>query len=214
MSNGQTIECNLLVVKFKRLELQLKSTDAALLLKARQGDRLAFRDLVNRHQQQVRTTVYSMLGDTAEVDDVAQEVFVRFYRSMSDFREEAKLSTYLTRIAINLSLNELKRRQRKQRILPLFWQAGEGSEEVMEIEDHSMGPGRFDLDDLIRKSLRYLSPEYRAVVVLRLVEGYSVADAAEILDLPQGTIASRLARAQKKLKGIIERWEQDEKTKN
>ena len=192
---------------------EMQSTDVALLEKARRGDRLAFKALVVRNQQSVRTTVFAMLGDTAEVDDVAQEVFIRFFKSFRNFRGEAKLSTYLTRIAINLSLNELKKRQRKSaRVVSLFKKNVQGEENVLEVPDNSMSPTRFDTEEAISRALQRLSPEFRVIVVLRLVEGYSVAETANVLGLPTGTIASRLARAQKKLRKIMEEWEKTPET--
>ena len=177
-----------------------KSLD--VLERARQGDQAAFRQLVEEHESLVRSTVAGMIGNTAEADDVAQEVFIRFYRSLNDFRGEAQVGTYLTRIAINLSINELKRRQRKTRWLSAI-RREEGS---LAAEDFSMNPGRQDLRDTLNKALQVLEPEFRVVVVLRLIDGYSVKETAEILELPQGTVASRLARGQQKLREILEKW--------
>jgi RNA polymerase sigma-70 factor (ECF subfamily) len=172
------------------------------ITRAKSGDTQAFRLLVEQHQGQVRATVRSMLGPVPEVDDVAQEVFIRFHHALPEFRGDAQLSTYLSRIAINLSLNEIKRRKRKGRWLT-FTRA-DGPE--TQVEDPSVRPERQDLKDTLQRALQQLDPAFRAVVTLRLVEGYSVRETAEILDLPQGTIASRLARAQQKLRLILESW--------
>jgi RNA polymerase sigma-70 factor (ECF subfamily) len=74
------------------------------------------------------------------------------------------------------------------------------------VEDTAARPERQDLQDALQRAMQQLGPEFRAVVALRLVEGYSVKEAADILGLPQGTIASRLARAQQKLRSILEPW--------
>lgn len=169
--------------------------------RARQGEQAAFRQLVEENEGLVRSTVKGMLGDTAEADDVAQEVFIRFFRALEDFREESQVGTYLSRIAINLSINELKRRQRRNRWLSVL-----RKEDSQAIEDDSMNPGRKDMQDLLRKALQRLDPDFRAVVVLRLIDGYSVKETAGILGLPQGTVASRLARGQQKLREILEKW--------
>ena len=87
--------------------------DSELVIQAKRGNQLAFRQLVRRHEQQVRSTVLGMIGDVQEVDDIAQEVFIRFYKSIKQFRGDSALGTYLTRIAINLSLNALKKQKRK-----------------------------------------------------------------------------------------------------
>lgn len=179
--------------------------DLELIAQIKQGKQAAFSQLVGRYEQSVRGTVLGMLGNTAEADDVAQEVFIRFYKSMGNFRAESKLGTYLTRIAINLSLNELKRRKRQQhRLVPI---QSEG-ERVLQVADHHADLRRNDTRELIDRALQLLSEDFRAVVVLRLIDGYSVKETASILQIPQGTIASRLARAQLKLREAINRLEQ------
>ncbi len=181
------------------VETRLMRTDTELIALASNGDENAFRFLVERYQQQVRATVVGMLGEVPEADDVSQSVFIRFYKSLEKFRGESGLGTYLTRIAINLSLNELKRRQRRfQRFFSI-----QKEDRVMEIPDHSESPERMETRDLISQALQRLEPDFRAIVVLRLVEGYSVKETAKMLELPMGTVASRLARAQRKLKEIL-----------
>ena len=175
------------------------NSDEELLARARRGEDRAFRELVLRHEQQVRATVTGMLGAIPEAEDVALEVFVRLHQKLHEFRGEAKLSTYLTRIAINLSLNEQKRqRRRRLRFTPL-----DQEERPKQLIDTSADPGRGDNLDLIRKAVACLEPDQRAVVVLRLIDGYSVRETAEILELPQGTVASRLARAQERLRQLL-----------
>ena len=184
------------------MEIVLKQieSDKVLLEQAVAGDKKAFGMLVNQHQTQIRGTVRSMLGDVAEVDDVAQEVFIRFYHSIHQFKGEARLATYLTRIAINLSLNELNRRKRKSRIIPLFRKQEDGKEKlVIPNTAQFLLQDRYEDKQHIEVAVKSLSPDFKAVVVLRLVQGYSVKETAEILDLPMGTVASRLARAQKQL---------------
>ena len=87
--------------------------DDELLLRARAGDDRAFRLLVERYEGRVASVVTAMLGAGDEAEDVGQETFIRFYRSLDRFRGEASLGTYLTRIAINLSRNALRRRRRE-----------------------------------------------------------------------------------------------------
>ncbi len=176
--------------------------EAQWIRQAQAGDQNAFRKIVEQHQQRVRAIVQGMLGDTAEADDVAQEVFIKLHRSLSQFRGEAKLSTYLSRVAINLSLNELKRRKRKSRWLTFIRTGGPEAG----LSDHSADPERQEIRDALQKALQRLEPEFRAVVLLRLVDGYSVKETADILQLPEGTVASRLARAQQKLRTILDQW--------
>ncbi|MEL7118707.1 MAG: RNA polymerase sigma factor [Bacteroidota bacterium] len=174
-------------------------SDSELIAAAIKGNRLAFRQIVERHERQIRSTVVGMLGDVVEAEDITQEVFVRFYKVMSKYKEEAALSTYLTRIAINLSLNEIKKRKRKSKWLGY----AQTEEQAYQIADSTNDSERLEKREIIRKALARLDTDFRAVVVLRLIDGYSVKETAEILDIPQGTVASRLLRAQKKLQAII-----------
>ena len=174
--------------------------DKLLVKQAVSGNNLAFKKIVELHQQRIYATVLSMLGNTPEVDDVTQEVFIRFFKSMAQFKAESKLSTYLTRIAINLSLNELKRRKNQWRILPLFEKKeAREQQKVIDLEEKGNLSNRFDNRQAIDAALKELAPPFKAVVVLRLIEGFSVKETAELLNLPQGTIASRLSRAQKQM---------------
>ena len=165
----------------------------------RSGDDQAFAAIVDRYEEQIARTVMGMLGDTDGAEDVGQETFIRFFRSIRKFRGDSALGTYLTRIAINLSLNELKKRNRFQ---SLFYQKGE-DRETLEGPDKGNEYEAADTKDLVEMALQKLDPPFRAVVVLRLIDGYSTKETAKILDVPVGTVLSRLARAQKSLKEIL-----------
>lgn len=169
-------------------------TDRELIDKTRAGDNRAFERLVERYESQVAATVIGMLGQCQAADDIGQEVFIRFYKALDRFRQESSLGTYLTRIAINLSLNELKRRKRR---LLLFQKPEENTNLATMNPDDSME--RNERQRLVEQAIQKLHPAFRAVVVLRLVEGYSTEETAQILAVPLGTVLSRLSRAQKKL---------------
>ena len=129
---------------------------------------------------------------------------MRFYKSLQRFKGESSVGTYLIRIAINLSINELKRRQRRNRFFHI------ASEPRIEIESlpaepssASPTPEQEEQKTMIHQALQKLEPRFRSVVVLRLIDGYSTKETAQILKLPTGTVLSRLARAQMKLKKIL-----------
>lgn len=169
-----------------------------LLIRSREGDHNAFKEIVKIYENQVAATVIGMLGHCTEADDVGQETFIRFYKSMAKFRGESSLGTYLTRIAINLSLNELKRRQRKRK------RFHDNPEERMEIFVSNGDPyKREDEKEMVRQAIQKLDPKSRAVIVLRLIDGFSTRETANTLKLPMGTVLSRLARGQMKLKEIL-----------
>ena len=91
-----------------------------LVQQAQSGNQSAFASLIKLYEGQIAATVIGMLGNIPEADDIGQETFIRFYKSLGNFRGDSEVGTYLTRIAINLSLNELKRRKRKKHFLVFF----------------------------------------------------------------------------------------------
>ena len=180
----------------------LHSDDNSLVTMSVEGDTRAFDEIIRRYEDMVARTVINMLGDTQVAQDVGQDTFIRLYRSLNEFRGESKLSTYIQRIAINLSLNELKR---KKRFVSLFVRADNDKKEsefVIPDPGYS-GEESSDLREILNKAIEKLPPEYKSVVVLRLVHGYSSKEAAEILGLPIGTVLSRLSRAKEQLKDEI-----------
>ena len=171
--------------------------DVQILRELRNGKKAVFRDLINRYEGLVSATIIGMIGNCSEAEDIGQEVFVRFYRALHNFRGDSSIGTYLTRIAINLSLNEIKRRSRRSK---LFFHS---DNEIYEIEDKNSNPDADENREIIWRAIQELAPKFRSVIVLRLINGYSTEEAAEILKVPVGTVLSRLARAQKKLKEIL-----------
>lgn len=169
-----------------------------LLRRAREGDSLAFREIIGKHEGRVASTVIGILGAGPEVDDIGQETFIRFFQALDRFREDASLATYLTRIAINLSINELRRRKRVRCSSPD--NLAEGPNAGCACRERIRSG---DAQAVIRQALERLEPRFRTIIVLRLVNGYSVRETASILRLPLGTVLSRLARGQEKLKRIV-----------
>lgn len=175
--------------------------EQALVSRARGGDHAAFRELVERYQGLVAATVTGMLGRGAEAEDVGQQAFIKFYESLDRYRGTGGVAPYLTRIAMNLSLNALDRKKRKlRRFLSRDEQKGL-PEPIIEGEREAQ---RFDKQEIVQWALSKLKPDHRSVIVLRLIDGYSTRETAEILGVPVGTVLSRLARAQKNLKDLLE----------
>ena len=139
-----------------------------------------------------------MLGHCTEAEDIGQEVFIRFYKALDKFRGDSSVGTYLTRIAINLSLNEIKRRKRRRNRF-----VDNPEESIADYPDSGPSLKRNDTKDIVQKAIQKLEPKFRSVVVLRLLDGYTAQETARILKLPLGTILSRLARAQIKLKEML-----------
>jgi RNA polymerase sigma-70 factor (ECF subfamily) len=173
--------------------------DQKLVERVRDGDKAAFSGLVRKYEQTVAGVVIGMLGLGADAEDVGQNVFIRFYKALDDYRAEAALGTYLTRIAINLSLNELKRRQRMNMF---FYKPAPGSPEI-DLKDEQDRQDEYDTKQAVNHALQQLESKFRSVVVLRMLQGYSTKETADILKLPLGTVLSRLSRAQEKLKDLL-----------
>lgn len=167
-----------------------------LLEGVRRGDQAAWRRFVDRYEGVVAATVIGMIGRGPDAEDIGQEVFIRFLKQANSFRGDADVSTYLTRSAINLSLNAIKRRSRMRR-----WFLGPPEDSIPapdEAPDAALE--RRDLSEAVSRAIRRLKPDQRSVVVLRLVRGLPTREAATVLGIPEGTVMSRLKRAQDQLR--------------
>ncbi len=171
------------------------NNDFELINEALAGNMAAFEAIVKKYEPMVAKIIIPMLGNSYDADDIGQETFIRFYKSMEKFKGESQLSTYLARIAINLSLNEIKKRT-KQRTLS----SDDGYSYNMPNGDVEESK---DITDMVNSSLKVLDPKFRSVIVLRYIQGFSTRETASILSLPEGTVLSRLSRGQSKLKEII-----------
>ncbi len=182
------------------------TTDDILLEQARRGEDAAFRHLVDRYHSVVATTVVGMLGPGDDADDVGQETFIRFHAALGQFRGEAALGTYLRRIAMNLSLNALKRRR---------WTAfrfvsrDQSPTSIDEPPVDGVDLEAAETRAVVRAAIDRLGPKHRSVVVLRMIEGLSTKETAEVLDLPLGTVLSRLARALAELETTLGPYARD-----
>jgi len=181
-------------------ELYTVTEEKELVEASLKGDKRAFGEIVNRYQRMVARTVKGMLGDTVFAEDIGQEVFINLFYSLKEFRGESKLSTYIQKIAVNLTLNEIKRRKR---FFSMFSQKGNNEMYEYEIADFDSEERR-DATEIVNKALMNLEPKFRIIVAMRMLQGYSTKETAEILELPLGTVLSRLSRAQEQLKEILE----------
>jgi len=165
------------------------------------GDKEAFGEIVTRYRKMVARTVKGMLGDSVFAEDIGQEVFIKLYFSLPEFRGEAKLSTYIQKIAVNLTLNEIKRRKR---FFSMFSQKGNTEMYEFEVADHDTEE-RKEASEIVNKALMAMDTKFRIIVTMRMLQGYSTKETAEILDLPIGTVLSRLSRAQEQLRNILKK---------
>ena len=173
-----------------------------LVARLRAGDPDAFEELVRAYQHRVFGVAVRMLGDRAEAEEIAQEVFLRVHRSVGEFRGESKLSTWLYAITSRLCLNRLAssdRRQRRADPDALHDVPSSTADASAELE-------RGELETALRDAIAALPEERRIVVVLRDVEGLSYEEIASALELELGTVRSRLHRARTDLKSKLQRF--------
>ena len=186
--------------------------DLPYVTACRKGDTEAFSVLVKRHSKKMLNIVYRMLGDYDEACDVTQETFLAAFRSLGRFKGEAKFSTWLYRIGINYSKNRLKQRQslgRHESALPGGTADGEGGDAVYLAASDTSNPGdlleRRELEEQVQKGISALDEEYREIIVLRDIQGFSYDEIRSILQIPDGTVKSRLSRARADLKDYLEK---------
>jgi RNA polymerase sigma-70 factor (ECF subfamily) len=163
-----------------------------LLRRARRGDAEAFTALVRRHDDTLRALAFRLLGDRAAMDDALQEAYVRAYRSLGSFEGRSGFGTWMYRIAYRTCIDELRRRGRDD-LAPL-------DSDAASPDQSSAVATRLDLAG----ALAALAPELRAGVLLVDAQGFSYDEAAEILGIPAGTVASRLNRARAALREALE----------
>ncbi len=176
-------------------------TEKDLTDQIKKGNIQAFNELVKRFERPVSNVIIGMLGNTPEAEMIAQDVFIRFYQTIEKFRHEASIKTYLTRMAINLSLNELKRQKRMRDKMVYV------DDISLQLKSGETNPGDdFDLKEAVEKALQKLDAKHRSVIILRLIEGYNTKETAGILKIPQGTVLSRLYRAQEQLRELLKTY--------
>ena len=177
--------------------------DAELVLRAQGGDRAAFGDLVVRHQDRVFTMLVGVVGCHEEARDAAQEAFVQAWRKLSLFRGEAQFSTWLYRIA----MNEALARRRRRRPAASLEQSKEqtGAEPIDHREDATASLASAEEVARVRAALADLPDDQRQILVLREIDGCAYEQIAEVLELPIGTVRSRLFRARLQLRDVLQR---------
>jgi RNA polymerase sigma-70 factor (ECF subfamily) len=171
-------------------------SDAECVKLVQQGDTGCFETLVRRHQKTTFNLVYRLLGDYDEAAEVAQEVFLSAYKSIDRFRGDANFSTWLYRIAFNHASTRRKTLKISQhRFVPLdgIEVSGEAADPVKALEQK-------ETQDHVQQALNALNREDALIILLRDLQDVSYEQVAAILEIPVGTVKSRLHRARKALK--------------
>jgi RNA polymerase sigma-70 factor (ECF subfamily) len=183
------------------------ASDHELLDRCRAGDEEAFDDLVRRHQQRAFNVAFQFLRDREDATEVAQDAFVRIYRSVDNFRGECEFSTWLHQIVVNLARNKYrwwKRRGRQSSVSldsPVEMADGEAPMQIAASGDAPDAETvKAEFVELLSRRMEELPRKLREVLVLRNVENLSYEQIAVVLDCSIGTVKSRIARAREALR--------------
>jgi len=181
-----------------------KSLDELLVERAKRGDVEAFEQLIGQHQKTVYNIAYRLTGNHEDASDVAQEAFIRAYSSLAEFRGDSSFATWLYRIVNNACLDELRKRKRQRLTYIDESVTMDDGEMSRQIADTADGPEqaleRVEIQRAVQESISTLDDEYRVVLVMRDIQGYSYNEIAESLGINLGTVKSRLNRARNALK--------------
>jgi len=186
--------------------------DAELVAQVKRGETQAYGELVRRYQDRVFNTCWRICGHLEDARDLTQDAFLKAYEGLSSFRGDSGFFTWVFRVAVNLALTH-RRRGRNRRVVSLD-QAAEGEGEPLEPlvfkthgeaqDDPAEGPSQTELHSALGRALQSLDDDQRAVVVLRDIEGFDYDRIAAILQVPAGTVKSRLFRARMALQRAVE----------
>jgi RNA polymerase sigma-70 factor (ECF subfamily) len=190
------------------------SNDADLVEAVRGGDATAYRGLVEKYQGRVYNVIYGMVRNREDAQELTQETFVKAFRNLHGFRSDARFYTWLYRIAMNLAI-DLTRRRKRTPISGMDEDVGIRDArgeiaDVHNIDSPRKVLERKQLHKAIMDALDQLPEQQKQVILLREVEGLSYREIADVLDLAEGTVMSRLFYARKKLQKVLEaehaRW--------
>ena len=173
-----------------------------LIRRVQRGDAEAFEPLMLAHQKAVYNLALRLTENPQDAEDMAQEAFLKAYRSLPEFRGDCKFSVWLYRIVTNVSL-DYRRKQKRRPASSLTVEDEEGEEQQMDIPDASASPEKLLERKLTREAVRRgmdaLTEDQRKILLLREISGLSYEEIGETLGLEAGTVKSRISRARKKL---------------
>lgn len=177
--------------------------DNELVKRARAGDGAAFETLVLTYQQRVYNLALRMTGDPDDAFDLSQEAFLKVWKGLDSFHFESSFSTWLYRLTANACLDHLRAKKRRQTVSLTVQDEG-GEEKQLEITDPAPTPEQALLaaEDrrLLARALDALDPEARTILTMRVINGMRYEQIAEVLEVREGTVKSRLSRAREKLR--------------
>ena len=173
-----------------------------LIQQAAAGDAAAFETLMLRYQQQVYNLALRMVNNEADAQDLAQEAFIRAWRALDSFHYTSQFSTWLYRLTSNICIDFLRAQKRKKTVSLTMLRDDEDSQ--WDLPDNEPLPEQqmiaAEEREALSRAFAALDPEFRQILTLRIVNGCSYQEISQILDLPEGTVKSRLSRAREQLR--------------
>ncbi|EST10301.1 RNA polymerase sigma factor SigW [Sporolactobacillus laevolacticus] len=174
-----------------------------LIKKVKKGDQQAFAELVDRYKNSVFAICFRMVGNTQEAEDLSQEAFIRAYNHIDQYDHERKFSTWLFRIATNLSIDFLRRRKTSVS-LDAVVPGTEGLSLNTILPDNGELPDeqmvRRENEEMVQSEIKKLPEKYRSAVVLKYIEDLSLKEISDIMDIPVGTVKTRIHRGREMLR--------------
>ena len=169
--------------------------DGRVIQACQQGDRAAFQLLFETYKDKVFSiAVYSSGGDRAVADDVTQQIFLKLFTAIRQFRGESEFTTWLYRLVVNACLDE---RRRRRRLLP--WGETVAMRNPSEKKPQEKQYARLEITEAVQKAIGELKPKFRLPILLKYIEGLSYEEIASVMGCSKGTVASRLNRGHSQL---------------
>lgn len=170
-----------------------------LIRDAQNGNTDAFEKLIGEHEKRIYNIALRMTGSRDDALDMAQEAMLKMYQNIRSFQGNSAFSTWVYRITVNVCLDELRKRKRKSAL---------SLENVFEISDTDFSvedlAEKSQKDKIVQEAIMKLEPNFRTVILLRDIQGFSYEETAQILKANMGTIKSRICRARKQLAQLLE----------
>ena len=182
----------------------MEDMEKLLVTKSKKGNIDAFEELISAYERKAYNIAYRMMGNEEDAKDMAQEAFIKIYKSIQNFREESSFSTWLYRIVTNVCLDELRKRKKDKLVpLELSIETDKGTA-IVELSAERETPEdiyeRVEKKQLIQNAISSLGEDYKTVIILRDIQGFGYEEIATMLNGSLGTIKSRINRARNQLK--------------
>ncbi len=193
------------------MQKKMNADEKAVIKEAQRGSIVAFETLVKKYERQVLQLAYSMVNNTQDAEDIYQEVFVKVFKSLSQFKFKSEFSTWLFRVVVNYCINFRKKRERRQAVSLENKKPGSESQQAFAKETAST-PERdvlnVELSQEIAQALEMLSAKQKTVFVLRHYHGHKLKEISKIMACSEGTVKNYLFRATQKMQQLLYSYSQ------